>query len=141
MKLIVHFDGACSLGRGIAGAAAVAYDETGIELGFRKHSLRRVTTPVAEYTGLHLALQLAYDLGGTDVTVMGDAELIVHHYNEVYQCRKAHLRPLLAMSYALAERLPQVKVTLFPKAGPKKKRRFGNERADELAGEAMEALA
>lgn len=129
------------MARGIAAGAAVAYDEQGKELGTKSHFLEHVTTPVAEYTGLILALQLAYELGATHVTVLGDAELVVRHVDGRYQCRQPHLQPILELVRRHMARFETCVVREFPKAGPKHKRRYGNARADELASECMEALA
>lgn len=141
MKLTAHFDGACSTSRGIAAGAAVIYDEQGNELATRAHFLERTTTPVAEYTGLILALQLARELGGTEVTILGDAELIVRHVDGRYVCRQKHLQPLLEMVRIHMRAFESCVVREFPRAGPKMKRRYGNARADQLAGECMEAGA
>jgi ribonuclease HI len=139
MKLICMFDGGCRTSRGVAAGAAVAYDEHGNELATRSQILHRTTTPVAEYWGLILALQLAHELGGTDVTILGDAELIVRQVDGRYACRQAHLRPLLENVRGWMATIPRVEVREFPKAGPRHKRRHGNVHADRLCNEAMDA--
>lgn len=141
MKITCHFDGGYSIGRNIGAGAAVAYDEQGNELGTRALALRNSTTPIAEYTGLILALQLAHDLGGTDVTVLGDAELIVRQVDGRYQCRQPRLQAMLELAHHHMARFERCIVREFPKAGPKNKRRWGNVRADQLAGECMDAEA
>lgn len=141
MKLVAHFDGGCRHNGHIAAGAAVVFDEHGNELATRSHLLRGTTVPVAEYTGLLLALQLAIELGGTHVTILGDAELIVRHVDGRYACKKPHLKPLLELARSYIARFEHCEVREFPKAGPKMKRRYGNERADQLANEAMDAAA
>lgn len=138
-KLTVQFDGGCRTSHGIAAGAAVVLDEEGNELGTDAHLLRQTTTPVAEYTGLIVGLQLAERLGATHVLALGDAELIVRHVNGVYQCHKPHLRSMLDLVHLLMARFEECEVREFPKAGPKHKRRFGNARADQLANECMDA--
>lgn len=141
MKLTAHFDGGCRAKQNLAASAAVLYDEHGHELATRSHLMRDTTTPVAEYMGLILALELAKEHGGTDVTILGDAELIVRHVDGRYRCRQPHLQPLLALVRTHMSHIPSVVVREFPKAGPQKKRRFGNERADQLCNECMDAAA
>lgn len=144
MKLVCHFDGGCRQAKGIAAGAAVLYDEQGNELATRSRLLRGVTTPIAEYTGLHLGLELAAEHAGADVALvhvlaLGDAELIVRHVDGRYQCRKATLRAMLDMAHLLMRPFASCEVREFPKAGPHGKRRWGNERADQLATECMDA--
>lgn len=146
MRLIIHFDGGCSTAKGIAAGAAVLYDEQGNELATRTQFLERVTTPVAEYTALHLGLALAAEYAGaevgqTHVLALGDAELIVRHVDGRYRCTKPHLQAMLAMVKLLMRPFASCEVREFPKAGPQNKRRWGNERADQLASECMEAGA
>lgn len=144
MKFTVHFDGGCRLSKGIAAGAAVIFDEHGNELGTQTQLLRGVTTPIAEYTGLHIGLQLAARTAGlwtpvSHVTVWGDAELIVRQVDGRYQCRKPALKAMLDMAHLLMQPFASCQVKEFPKAGPHRKRRWGNERADQLAGECMDA--
>lgn len=144
MKLVAHWDGGCSIAKGIAAGAAVLYDETGSELATRAIFLTRVTTPIAEYTALHTALRLAAEYAGAradqvDLLALGDAELIVRHVDGRYACRQPHLQPMLKLAHMLMQPFGRCEVREFPKAGPQMKRRYGNERADELAGACMQA--
>ncbi len=141
MKITVMFDGSCLHGVDGAGAA-VAYDKDGNELGRRARYLRDTNTTVniAEYTGLCLALELARDLGADDVEVLGDSELICRQFTGAYACRNDVLKHLLAKVRFIARTMPaNVVVRELPKAGPKRKRRFGNVEADALASECRRA--
>lgn len=141
MKVVVLFDGSCLHGVDGAGAA-VAYDGHGVELARRARYLNGgdVTVNQAEYVGLTLALQLARDLGATEVEVLGDSELIVRQFRDEYACRNERLKPMLARVRELAEEIPAtVVVRELPRAGPKRKRRHGNVEADALASECRRA--
>jgi ribonuclease HI len=147
MKLTVHFDGGCRTQHGVAAGAAVVYNEQGDELATRSLALRgaNATSPIAEYVALHLGLMLAAEVAGdkawmTDVTVLGDAELIVRQVDGRYRCMKEHLQPLLEHVHRLMKPFRTCEVREFPKAGPKNKRRWGNTRTDQLANEAMDAV-
>lgn len=144
MKLTVFFDGGCSMKKQIAAGAAVLYDEAGHEVACRAKFLERVTTPIAEYTALTVGLQLAAEYAGltasqTNLLALGDAELIVRHVDGRYVCRKAELQAMLGMVWLLMEPFGQCEVKELPKAGPRHRRRYLNERADALAGECMSA--
>lgn len=138
-KITILFDGGCSMKKGIAAGAAVAYDEVGTELAYRAKFLTAVTTPIAEYTALITGLQLARSLGATEVVALGDAELIIRHVDRRYRCRDATLQVLLASVDAHMAVFQRCDVRELPKAGPKNKRRFGNVRADAIAGDCMQA--
>lgn len=134
MRVVVFFDGGCL--HGVHGAgAAVAYTPDGVEIGRRAHYIRSdtVTNNVCEFCGLLVALELARDLGATDVRVLGDSELIVRQFNGVYQCRKTHLQPWLLAVRSAARAFSNVTVDELPKAGKTNRRRHGNAEADALA--------
>lgn len=141
------FDGACSMKRGLAAGAAVLYDETGNELATDSHLLRGCTTPVAEYSGLHLALRLAATHAGaqaalTHLTVLGDAELIVRQVDGRYRARDPRLAAMRDLAHLMMRSFASCEVLEFPRTpGPngKLKRRWSNARADELAGRCMDA--
>lgn len=137
MNVVIHFDGCCSMQKGTAAGAAIAYTEAGVELGRHAVYLEHVTTPVAEYTALITGLQLAYEIGARRVKAWGDAELIVRHVDGRYRCRDAKLRPLLEAVLRLQATFEACEVLEFPKAGPQGKRRYSNVAADALAAEAV----
>src|SRR5450432_4618893 len=94
MKVVAHFDGGCSMKRGIAAGAGVVYTEDGEELGYQTKFLTGVTTPMSEYTGLLCALQLSLKLGATDVVAWGDSELVIRQSTGAYRCLS---RPLILL--------------------------------------------
>lgn len=141
VKMVIHFDGGCRASKKLAAGGAVVYDVKGNELAARARFVPGRTTPEAEYTGLILGLETALELGATEVSVWGDAELIVRHVDGRYACRKEHLRVLLHKVWELGGQFERNTINEFPKAGPKNKRRHMNERADELANLAMDAQA
>jgi len=139
MRVIVKCDGGCVPGGHTAAGAAIVYDEAGTELGRRAKFLQGVTTPIAEYTGLLVGLQLAMELGATSVTAWMDAELVVRHVDGRYRCQNARLRPMLGLVKAHMARFDHAEVRELPRAGPRMKRRHANADADALATECMTA--
>lgn len=143
MKLVIQFDGGCSTQKGIAAGAAVLIDEEGAELAWGARFLQGVTTPMAEYTGLHVGLELAAAYAGSQasqasILALGDSELVIRQINRTYRCRLVHLQLMLNFTDVLMRPFAAVEVREFPKAGPKNKRRFGNARADHIAGVCMD---
>lgn len=139
VKVIIHFDGGCRMKRNIAAGAAVIFDENGKELATEAKVLRDATTNVAEYTGLIIGLIRARQIDARQVKVLGDSELVVRQVNGVYRCTKPHLAALRDYVLLLMQCFEACEIIEFPKAGPKNKRRYGNDRADQLANEAMDA--
>lgn len=140
MKVIAYFDGGC-LHKVRAAGAAVVFDEEGNELGRRAHYMygEWTTTNISEYCGLLLALELSHELGADEVRVLGDSELIIRHFNGVYQCRKEHLKPWLAQVIVASKMFRVCTVAELPKSGKNHKRRNGNSVADALATACMRA--
>lgn len=138
--MIALFDGGCL--HGVRGAgAAVLYTDEYVEVSRMATYMEgpSCTTNIAEYCGLVNALTMTVDGGVKFVRILGDSELIVRQFNGVYQCRQPHLRVWLERARSLAAEIPSCSVDLLPKAGPKRKRRFGNVEADALATECMRA--
>jgi ribonuclease HI len=68
---------------------------------------------------------------------MGDSELVVRQVNGVYRVRDPTLVVYHHQVKSLYPLFEDVEVEVFPKAGPRKKRRYGNVAADALATETM----
>ena len=131
MKLTINIDGGSRGNPGPAGAGVVARDEAGTVLAAQGVYLKHATNNVAEYTGLLTALETARQLGGSDVTIISDSELLVRQMNGQYRVKNEGLKPLFDQASTLAAQLPRVKFTHV--------RREYNKDADRLANLAMNA--
>ncbi len=144
MKILVTFDGGCLYDVKGAGAA-VAFDKDGVQVARMSTYIAGpgVTTNICEYSGLCNALSLVLHLRPDEAKVLGDSELIVRQFNGKYACRSGIIKPWHAMATDLARQVQEtgceLVVDLFPKAGPKNKRRFGNHISDALATATMKA--
>src|SRR6516162_7645488 len=123
MILTIHIDGAA---RGNPGPAAFAYvisrpGEADIE---EKGCLGKATNNVAEYTALVRALEHAAQLGGDDVRVRSDSELLVKQMNGEYRVKNLDLRSLYLQAKELTRRFKRVSILHIPRAE--------NSRADDL---------
>jgi ribonuclease HI len=125
----VRIDGAS---RGNPGAAAYAMviERPGQDVYEEAECLGETTNNVAEYTALLNALERANELGGRNLLIFSDSELMVKQMNGEYSVKNDELRTLHG---AATERLkPFERVTI------KHVRRDQNSRADALCNAALD---
>ena len=127
MRVTVHVDGGARGNPGPAAVAAVATSADGDALGERNAYIGEATNNVAEYRALLLGLELARDLGATEVEVVNDSELVARQIGGEYKVKHAGLKPL----YADAMR----SLRDFDGWAVRAVRREENSRADELVNE------
>ena len=129
-KVVVHVDGGARGNPGPAAVAAVAAEPGGGVLAERNAYIGEATNNVAEYRAVLLGLELAKDLGATEVEVVNDSELVARQIGGQYKVKHAGLKPLhLETMHALRE---------FADWSVRSVRRESNERADELVNEALD---
>jgi ribonuclease HI len=124
-------DGGSRGNPGPAAAAAVATDEAGNPLAERSRYLGETTNNVAEYQGVLLALEVARELGATEVEVINDSELIARQIGGQYRVKQEHLKPLY--------REVMDALRAFDAWQVRSVRREHNVRADELVNEELDA--
>ena len=130
MKVVVHVDGGARGNPGPAATAAVATTPGGEELAERSAYVGEATNNVAEYRALLLGLELARELGATEVEVVNDSELVARQIGGEYKVKHAGLRPLYMESMEALRGFERWSVRSVP--------REGNVRADELVNEALD---
>jgi ribonuclease HI len=128
---VVHVDGGARGNPGPAAAAAVVLDSAGDVLGEESAFLGEATNNVAEYQALLLGLELARRLGGREVEVVNDSELVARQVGGQYKVKHAGLRPL--------HRQAMEALRSFERWSVRSVRRDQNERADQLVNEALDA--
>jgi ribonuclease HI len=129
-RVVVNVDGGARGNPGPAAVAAVATDPSGEVLGERAAYIGETTNNVAEYRALLLGLELARELGATDVEVVGDSELVIKQVAGEYRVKHAGLKPLYAEAMAALREFSRWQVRAV--------RREANERADELVNDALD---
>jgi ribonuclease HI len=123
-------DGGARGNPGPAAVAAVASTPDGEPLTERTALIGEATNNVAEYRAVLLGLELARELGGREVEVVNDSELVSRQIGGEYKVKHAGLKPLyLETMRALRE---------FDRWSVRSVRREGNERADALVNEALD---
>jgi ribonuclease HI len=130
VKLVVNVDGGARGNPGPAAAAAVAADEAGEVVGERSAYIGEATNNVAEYRALLLGLELARELGASEVEVINDSELVARQIGGEYKVKHAGLKPLFIE--AMRE------LRQFDSWAVRAVRREHNERADELVNDALD---
>jgi ribonuclease HI len=130
VKVVVNVDGGARGNPGPAAAAAVATTPKGEALAERNEYIGEATNNVAEYRALLLGLELARELGASEVEVVNDSELVARQIGGEYKVKHAGLKPL----YADAMR----SLRDFDGWAVRAVRREENSRADELVNEALD---
>jgi ribonuclease HI len=130
VKVTVHVDGGARGNPGPAAVAAVASSTDGETLGERNAYIGEATNNVAEYRALLLGLELARELGASEVEVINDSELVARQIGGEYKVKHAGLKPLFLE--AMSE------LRGFDGWAVRSVRREHNERADELVNEALD---
>jgi len=131
LKLVVNVDGGSRGNPGPAAIAAIAADAEGQILAERAETIGTATNNVAEYRALLLGIELAKELGASELELIGDSQVIVRQVQGRYKVKQEHLRPLHAEALKALEG--------FRKWSISDVRRAHNERADELLNEALDA--
>lgn len=94
MRLTVHVDGGARGNPGPAAIAAVVSDAEGEVLREEGRPIGRATNNFAEYRALLLGIELARELGATELDLVGDSELVVKQVRGEYRVKNADLKPL-----------------------------------------------
>lgn len=128
---MVHVDGGARGNPGPAAVGAVATDPDGGPVAERKAYIGVATNNVAEYRAVLLGLELARELGASEVEVVNDSELVARQIDGRYKVKNAGLKPLYL------ETMRQLRG--FKAWSVRSVRRESNERADELVNEALDA--
>lgn len=139
-KIVVHTDGGARGNPGVAGAGAVAFDESGKTVKETRKYLGSQTNNNAEYEGVILGLEMVAKHFGKsqckqlDVVVRMDSELVCKQLNSEYQVKEKTLFPLFM-------KIHNLRVTTFPTVTFEHVPREQNAHADRLANEAMDGAA
>jgi ribonuclease HI len=86
----MFFDGASSKEGAGAGVIFVSPTQETISLSYKLEF--ETTNNVAEYEALVLGLRVAKDMGIEELSLFGDAKLIVHWIKNIYQTKNPRLR-------------------------------------------------
>ena len=130
LKLALFTDGASRGNPGLAGAGVQILDQEGRELLAASKFLGRCTNNEAEYQALIFGLREARRLGGGEVAVSLDSELIVHQLSGRYRVKNERLKPLFVQARAELAGFARHTVRHVPRAQ--------NRRADQMANQGID---
>ena len=130
MRLVVHVDGGSRGNPGPAAAAAVVSTADGDVLDEASVTLGHATNNVAEYRGLLLGLERARELGGDEVEVVNDSELVAKQVNGEYKVKNADMAALHARALEALDGFERWSVRSVPRAQ--------NAAADALVNRALD---
>jgi ribonuclease H / adenosylcobalamin/alpha-ribazole phosphatase len=127
---VLYADGGSRGNPGPAAYGAALFDADGGELARRAARIGRATNNVAEYRGLLAGLELARELGLSELTVRLDSQLVVRQMTGRYKAKNAALRELRDKARELAAGFQRVSYQHIP--------REANRLADALANAALD---
>jgi len=128
--LTLEFDGGSRGNPGPAGIGVVVRAADGTPLVTLGRFIGFATNNVAEYHALLTGLRRCQELGGRNLLVRGDSELIIKQMRGEYRVRHPDLRPLYEQARDLLGRFDSVKL--------EHNHRHKNHLADRLANLAMD---
>ena len=106
------------------------YDEAGDEVQTVSQRIGRGTNNEAEYKAAIAGLESALALGGGDLELRMDSELVIRQLQGRYKVRNERLRPLFNRLSELLRQFSSFQMESIPRAK--------NSRADELANLALD---
>lgn len=130
MKVVVHVDGGSRGNPGPAAAASVVSTPEGEILDEASELLGIASNNVAEYRALLLGLARARALGGHEVEVVNDSELIAKQVQGLYKVKHAAMRPLHAEAVSALRGFQSWRIRTVPRAQ--------NAHADALVNAALD---
>ena len=131
-RWLVYADGASRGNPGPASIGAVVYDESGQEAHTVSRRIGHGTNNEAEYKAAIAGLESALELGGGDVELRMDSELVIRQLQHRYKVRNERLKPLFNRVIELRRQFDSFQMDHVPRAR--------NGRADELANLALDTL-
>jgi len=130
VKLFIHIDGASRGNPGPASVGVVIRDGAGKTLKEHHRYLGEATNNVAEYSALSDALALAKELGGTELAIRSDSQLLVRQFNGQYRVKNPALFKMLAEIQKIRHQFASITLIHVP--------REENKDADRLANLALD---
>lgn len=130
--MIVSCDGASRGNPGPAGIGVQITDDDGKVLAEIAEGLGETTNNVAEYTAAVEGLKRALELGGTDVLLRSDSQLLINQLTGRYRVKAAHIVLLHRKVLSLAGKFDHIRYEHV--------RRERNTEPDRLANEGVDRM-
>ena len=131
MRLVVHVDGGARGNPGPAAIGVVTSTPDGEVVDELAEPIGEATNNVAEYRALLRGLELARELGATEVALVNDSELVARQVQGAYKVKHPGLRPLYDQAMEALRGFERWSVRSVPRAQ--------NAHADQLVNAALDA--
>lgn len=131
-RLTVNVDGGARGNPGPAAIGIVVRDGDGGVLREVGETIGKATNNVAEYKALLRGIELASELGGTELELRGDSELVVRQVEGRYKVKNAGMKPLYQQVMQALRELDSWSISHV--------RREQNADADRLVNEALDGV-
>jgi len=133
MKLIVNVDGGARGNPGPAAIGIVIRDGEGAVLRDLGETIGEATNNVAEYKALIRGIELAVEMGGDQLEIRGDSELVVKQMLGQYKVKHPDMKPLHAQAKDALAGVSEWSIRHV--------RREQNSEADALVNQALDAAS
>jgi ribonuclease HI len=130
LRLILHVDGGARGNPGPAAVGVVLSTPDGQVVDEVAERIGHATNNVAEYRAVLLGLERARGLGGTEVELINDSELVARQLTGAYKVKHPAMKPLHQQALGLLAGFDSWSVRTVPRAD--------NARADELVNQALD---
>lgn len=130
-KIIIYSDGGARGNPGPAGIGAVLLNDRREKLAEISEYLGSATNNQAEYWALIKALEKAKELGGRELEVFLDSELVVKQLKREYKVKNKDLAPLFLKAYNLSLSFSKISFTHVYREKNKEADRLVNQAIDQ----------
>jgi ribonuclease HI len=130
LKLVVHVDGGARGNPGPAAIGVVVSDQDGGVLREVGERIGPATNNVAEYQALLRGVELARELGATELEIVNDSELVAKQLTGQYRVKHPAMKPLYEQAVAALGAFSRWRIRSVPRAQ--------NADADALVNQALD---
>lgn len=130
MKLVVHVDGGARGNPGPAAVGVVVSQPDGAVLEEIGERIGVATNNIAEYRALLRGVDMARELGATELELVNDSELVARQLTGAYKVKHPSMKPLYDEAIASLAGFESWQIRSVPRAQ--------NARADELVNAALD---
>jgi ribonuclease HI len=130
VKLVVNVDGGARGNPGPAAIGVVAFSSEGDVLREVAERIGPATNNVAEYRALLRGIEVARELGATEIELINDSELVAKQLTGVYRVKHPAMRPLFSEAMSALRGFDSWRIRSVPRAQ--------NAHADALVNQALD---
>lgn len=130
MKLVVNVDGGARGNPGPAAIGVVASSSEGDVLREVGERIGPATNNVAEYRALLRGIEVARELGATEIELINDSELVAKQLTGAYRVKHPAMRPLFSEAMSALKEFDSWRIRSVPRAQ--------NAHADALVNQALD---